>query len=163
MQSGNFLNINLAQAAKHAEGLEIQLTNRFFADLEQEEISGGEVRANILVHALAGNIYNIKISLDGAVTVPCDRCLDPLDIDIHSTETVKVKDDEEDEGDSPDLRYTETGSACYDLSWDIYEIIVTSLPIQRIHEDGKCDPDVLSYITGKDGFSERTADDHWDK
>ena len=48
MQSENLLHINLAHADEAAKRLDIELTDRFFADLEQEEISGGDVHADLL-------------------------------------------------------------------------------------------------------------------
>ena len=53
MQSENLLNINLAHVAEAAKRLDIELTDRFFADLEQEEISGGDIHAEIFVRATA--------------------------------------------------------------------------------------------------------------
>ena len=75
MQSENLLHINLAHADEAAKRLDIELTDRFFADLEQEEISGGDVHARIIVKASASNIYKVSISVEGQVIVPCDRCL----------------------------------------------------------------------------------------
>lgn len=150
MQSGNLLNINLARTAEVGERHEIELTNRFFADLEQEEISGGEVHATIVVRASAADIYHVKIDVTGKVTVPCDRCLDPLDIDIKATETLKVRDAEPEDGDDDNMLYLDAGKRCYDFSWQVYEIIATALPLQRIHAEGQCNEEVVCYITGDD-------------
>ena len=85
MQSENLLNINLAHAAEAAKRLDVELTDRFFADLEQEEISGGDVHAEIFVRASAGNIFNVQIKVKGNVIVACDRCLDPLSIEVEKS------------------------------------------------------------------------------
>ena len=103
MSSENLLNINLAQAASAGERIEIELSDRFFADLEQEEISGGEVHADILVKASAGSVFQIQIQVHGRVTVACDRCLDPLVLPVEAEETVKVKDADPDEGDDVEM------------------------------------------------------------
>ena len=103
MQSENLLNINLAHAAEAAKRLDVELTDRFFADLEQEEISGGEVHADILVKASAGSVFQIQIQVHGRVTVACDRCLDPLVLPVEAEETVKVKDTDPEEGDDVEM------------------------------------------------------------
>lgn len=148
MQSGNLLNINLTRTAEVSERHEIELTDRFFANLEQEEISGGEVHATIVVRASAADIYHVTIDVNGKVTVPCDRCLDPLDIEIEATETLRVKDADPDDSDGDEMLYLDAGKCCYDFSWQVYEIIATALPIQRIHAAGQCNEDVACYIMG---------------
>ena len=97
--------------------------------------------------ASAGNIYKVSISVEGQVIVPCDRCLDPLTIDIEASDTVNIKDGDEEDGDAAEMLYTIKGTSDFDLSWIVYEIIETSLPIQRVHPDGECNSEMLSYIT----------------
>lgn len=147
MQSENLLHINLTHADEAAKRLDIELTDRFFANLEQEEISGGDIHAHIIVKASAGDIFKVNINLEGYVTVPCDRCLEPLTINIKASDTVNIKDGDEEEGDSADLLYTIKGTPDYDLSWIVYEIIETALPMQRVHPNGECNSEMLSYIT----------------
>lgn len=146
MQSENLLNINLAHAAEAAKRLSIELSDRFFADLGQEEISGGDIHVDIMVKASADNIYNVDIHINGYVTVACDRCLDPLNIDVKTSDTIKVKDGEPTDSDAVDMLYTEGATPNIDLSWQIYEIVETSLPMQRVHKEGECNSEVTSYI-----------------
>lgn len=158
MQSDKLLNINLAQASEAAERLNIELTDRFFADLEQEEISGGDIHVEIFVKASAGDIYNVNIKADGHVTVACDRCLDPLDIEVETSDTLKVKDADPEDCDAPEMLYLEAGNPCFDFSWLVYEIIETALPMQRVHPEGLCNKEMLSYITAEENGDE----DDWD-
>lgn len=146
MQSDNLLNINLARVSETYEPVKVELSDRFFADLEQEEISGGEVVVELSVRASAGSIYKVHIKAEGYVTVECDRCLDPLRLDVNTTDTLNVKDADPEESDSVDMLYLEAGSNFYDFSWEVYEIIETSLPLQRIHPEGECNKEMESYI-----------------
>lgn len=146
MQSENLLNINLAHVAEAAKRLNIELSDRFFADLGQEEISGGEIHVEITVKVSAGNIYNVGIYAKGYVTVACDRCLDPLDINVEVSDTIKVKDGDPEDSDAADMLYLESSSPNIDISWQVYEIIETSLPMQRVHDEGECNPEVTAYI-----------------
>ena len=158
MQSKNLLNINLAHAAEAAKRLDIELTDRFFADLEQEEISGGDIHAEIFVKASAGDIFTVKIALKGQVRVACDRCLDPLTLNVDTSDTLKIKDAEPEDCDADDLLYLDAGNPCYDLSWVTYEIIETSLPMQRVHVAGECNKEVVSYIIADDNEDEDNED-----
>ena len=157
MSSENLLNINLAQAASAGERIEIELSDRCFADLEQEEISGGEVHADILVKASAGSVFQIQIQVHGRVTVACDRCLDPLVLPVEAEETVKVKDADPDEGDDVEMYYLEANCPYFELSWPLYEIIETALPLQRVHPENECNPDMTSYILPSEQDEEEGA------
>ena len=158
MQSDNLLYINLAHAADAAKRIHVELSNNFFANLEQEEISEGAVHADILVLASAGDIYTIKINLKGKVVVKCDRCLEPLTLSVKTEDIIKVKDGEPHEADAIELRYLEGNGSGYDLAWDVFEIIETSLPMQRVHELGECNQDMLGYILGEDDEIEASND-----
>lgn len=160
MQSVNLLNINLAQAAEAAKRLNIELTDRFFADLEQEEISGGEVRLDISVKPPVGNVYKVYVKAEGYVTVACDRCLDSLQIDVNTEDVLKIKDTDPENADAMDMLYLEANTSCYDISWQVYEIIETSLPMQRVHPDGECNPEMLGFImSNSEDEQERNLDD----
>ena len=100
----------------------------------------------------------IKIALKGQVTVACDRCLDPLTLNVDTSDTLKIKDAEPEDCDADDLLYLDAGNPCYDLSWVTYEIIETSLPMQRVHAAGKCNKEVVSYIIADDNEDEDNED-----
>lgn len=148
MRSENLLYINLAQAAKDGKRLTVRLDESFFAGLGQEEISDGDVQAEISVRASAADIYDIDLHLTGTVTVMCDRCLEPLDLRIDTHDSLQAKDGAPEDNDAPELLYTEGAEPGVDLSWGVYEIIETSLPIQRMHTEGECNPEMTGYIIG---------------
>ena len=146
MQSENPLHINLARLGNQPYRFEIELTNRFFADLEQEEISGGDVHAQILVKAMTDCIYQIQAQMQGRVVTLCDRCLEPLTLTVQAETELKVKDAPPHESDDPEMQYLEADNPCYDLSWDLYEAIETAMPIQRVHPEDECNPEMTRYI-----------------
>jgi len=151
MQSDTPLYINLAQAAEAPQSLDTELHNRFFEDLDQEEIIGGNVSVHLDIRGLPNGIFTIKVHASGEVTVACDRCLDNLELGVETQETVRLKHSRPDESDAPDMIYADTACALYDLSWTIYEIIETSLPLQRTHPEGECNPEVMRYIRHDEG------------
>ncbi len=146
MQSENPLHINLARFGNQPYRFEIELTDRFFADLEQEEISGGDVHAQILVKAMTDCIYQIQAQMQGRVVTLCDRCLEPLTLTVQAETELKVKDAPPHESDDPEMQYLEADNPCYDLSWDLYEAIETAMPIQRVHPEDECNPEMTRYI-----------------
>ena len=48
------------------------------------------------------------------------------------------------------------------MSWQLYEIIETALPMQRVHAEGECNKDMVSYIMTADD-EENSFDDEEDE
>ena len=150
MQSKGLLHINLAQASAKAESIHVALDSSFFSSLDQEEIEGGNINVTLKVKTPVHQIYAVTVDIEGSVIVRCDRCLDPLTLNIEAHEEIKVKDGEQEENDGWDLKYAECTDSSHDFSWDIYEIAETSLPMQRVHEEGECNPDMVGRIMRDD-------------
>lgn len=146
MQSEKQLHIDLSKASQQSQTINFQVCDEFFNDLQQEEIEGGQVDVSLTVKPSANNIYNINIHVKGFVEVLCDRCLELLQIPIEVDDTIKVKDGLEEDFDADDIKYTEGRTSEYNLDWDVYEIIETSLPIQRVHPIDQCNQDVVQRI-----------------
>ena len=87
----------------------------------------------------------------------CDRCLDPLVLPVEAEETVKVKDADPDEGDDVEMYYLEANCPYFELSWPLYEIIETAHPLQRVHPENECNPDMTSYILPSEQDEEEDA------
>lgn len=158
MQSTDRLTIDLRQAAQSATPLTFSLDDAFFQDLDQQEIAGGHVCLTLSVKAPTqgspSEVYQLTAKLQGTVTVLCDRCLDPLELPVSTGETYRVgyeadepqTDDSLSDTDIDDTLYTATPEGLYCASWDIYSLIELSLPTQRLHPEGACDPDMLERI-----------------
>ena len=87
-----------------------------------------DVAVDVLRH---GVTCDVECSISGTVTVPCDRCLEPLEIEIE-TDFSQVYAPEGDE---------------IDLSQDIYDYVCTALPLQRVHAEGDCDPETIKFLS----------------
>ncbi len=146
MQSESPLQIDLAQASQQGSTLNISLNDSYFKGLDQEEIEGGQFDVKLTVKPAQNDIYSIKVEVEGVAKVLCDRCLDVLSLPVNAIETIKVKDGAVEDFDGEDLRYTEGRNTKFDFSWDIYEIIETSLPLQRVHPIGECNPEMIGQI-----------------
>lgn len=148
MRSESPLHINLHTAAHAAAPYHAHLTDSFFAELEQEEISGGDVNVEVNVKETAGGNYTLYIKVHGSVVVACDRCLSPLSLPVDAEEEVQAKDGEASEAqDASDTLFTDKSGELPQLPWTVYEIIETSLPLQRMHPIGECDPAITALIS----------------
>ena len=100
---------------------DFQLDSAFFASVEKSEILSGEVAAHVTLN-LREDDYTLMITVNGTVFVTCDRCLDPMPIDIDANdEMMECSNDES-----------------IDLTWLAYEIVSINIPIVHSHQPGEC-------------------------
>jgi uncharacterized metal-binding protein YceD (DUF177 family) len=139
------LPVDFFAAARDNQPCQFTLNDAFFEHLEQEEILGGDLIARISVRESAGGRFTARAHVEGSVRTRCDRCLEAVTFPIMADDSwvfSYAADEMEDEGDVIPLETT----APYDLAWNIYETIALALPLQRVHKDGDCDPDMLSRL-----------------
>ena len=122
--------IDLSRLPIGTHSFDIQLNNDFFASLEKSEILSGEVAAKATLN-LREEDYQLNITVHGTVFVVCDRCLDPMPLEINDEQ--EIWSDEEDNQTSNIKHQTSL-----DLSWLAYEIVSINIPIVHSHQPGEC-------------------------
>ena len=126
--------IDLTRLSIGTHSFDIQLDDDFFSSLEKSEILNGTVTGRATLN-LREEDYQLNIAVHGTVFVVCDRCLDPMPLDINDEQEI-FSDDEEDP--------TENGKCpngkCLDLSWLAYEIVSINIPLVHSHQPGECNP-----------------------
>ncbi|MBR1889161.1 MAG: DUF177 domain-containing protein [Alloprevotella sp.] len=131
------------EAAEGTSHKEVILDDAFFGQLEQDEIRGGNVTATYSVSKPNSASTKIEIELSGQVKVACDRCLNDLNLDVDfADESTFASNSEEQAFYYTDARHP----GLFNLGWYLYESIVTSLPIERFHEQADCDADMTRLI-----------------
>ena len=124
--------------------------NRFFEQFEESEIKKGSV--NIRVKLEKRSTYlRLIFELQGEVELICDRCLEYYLQPIESSNQMLVKFSETETDDGDDIIYIHPGAHQVEVGKLIYEFIVLSIPIRRIHpeeQNGKslCNPDMLHKL-----------------
>ena len=136
-------NIDLKGLKSAILELEFALDNAFFADIDGEEFQKGTVKAFVTVKKNR-ELFDFSFALKGTVVVPCDRCLDDLEIEVDTENTLRVKlgDDYADDGD---IVIVPEQDGDLNIAWYLYEFIVLALPMKRVHAPGKCNHE----MTGK--------------
>ncbi len=116
-------------------------------------VSHGQIQTTVEVEGNTRTMFKLHIHSVGQVSVPCDRCLADMQIPIDTDDTLAVKlgDDYLDEGDVVVIPATD---GYIDTAQFIYEFVVLSLPMKRVHEQGQCDEATLraldSHLTSMD-------------
>jgi uncharacterized metal-binding protein YceD (DUF177 family) len=122
----------------------------FFTFFEEGEIGHGKVDIKVV---LTKGIRQMQfdIYLDGWVEVACDLCLDAFNQDIKADYTLFGKFGEGNSEAEVDVIWFSDGDYEIDLASYIYEYIVLSLPMKKVHPDDPdgesgCDPDMLDRL-----------------
>ncbi|MBE6233373.1 MAG: hypothetical protein E7118_02725 [Bacteroidales bacterium] len=139
-----------------------QTGKEFFEIFENTEVLDAHLDTDVRVEK-SGRYIGVDCDVRGKVTVECDRCLDELDmpVDVEIRLSVKYGSEESSEEPQPGEReviFIPETDAELDLSQIIYDYVCLSLPMQRTHEVGECNPDAMKYFETPEGGSDFTED-----
>lgn len=100
-------------------------------------------------------LMELSVRIEGEVEIECDRCADEYMqmVDYSGSVVVKLSEqaDELREQQDGDIIWLSPRESKLDLSDWIYESIILSLPLQRVHADiNDCNQEVLKYISRGD-------------
>lgn len=113
-----------------------------FEAFESPEIKDGACQVEVDMER-SDTLMMLDIRIRGHVVVPCDRCLEDCRIPIDFEGQLPVRISEQPREYDGEELWLLPGEDEMDLAQYIYESIVLSLPYQRVHPDGECDPDML--------------------
>ena len=134
MSEQNHYMIDLSRLPVGTQQFDIQLDNDFFASLEKTEILSGNISAKATLN-LREEDYQLSIAVHGTVFVVCDRCLDPMPLDINDEQEIFSEDEEHEE-----TVHRKSSNRTLDLSWLAYEIVSINIPLVHSHQPGACNP-----------------------
>ena len=115
---------------------DITLDDAFFKSLEKTEILGGQVEGKATLN-LREEDYQLNIAVHGTVFVVCDRCLEPMPLEIEDEQEIFSEDEEMGDDDEIVPRQSSNRQSL-DLSWLVYEIVSVNIPIVHSHQPGEC-------------------------
>ncbi len=98
-------------------------------------IISGEVKVTATLDRGATGAMRLEVVMEGSVVVPCDRCLEDCELPVDYRGRFAVKFSEEEHPFEGDVMWLNPGDATIDLEQYIYESIVLSLPLQRVHPE----------------------------
>ena len=120
--------IDLSRLPVGTHSFDIQLDSDFFASLEKSEILNGNVVCKATLN-LREEDYQLNIAVHGTVFVVCDRCLDPMPLEIDDEQEIFSADEENDQM---------VNGQTVNLQWLAYEIVSINIPIVHSHQPGEC-------------------------
>ena len=122
--------------------LEFRFDDSLFAAYENTDIRHAQGRVGVTLLRSA-SMLELKVSIRGSVVVACDRCLDDCTVPVEFDGTLVVKFSDEVSDYDGEVMWLLPMEDEIDLKQYIYESIVLSLPYQRVHPEGECNPEML--------------------
>lgn len=132
---------------------EFSVNQAFFDAFENDKVS--EATADILlVVDKKPNMLLMDFTITGEVTLPCDRCLETLILDLEGYNEVIVKFGEQadvEETDEAEIITLPSGDTEMDLAQLIYEYICLLIPFRNVHADDEngnstCNAEVMKKL-----------------
>lgn len=141
-----------------AEGqhvFEYDIDSQFFGLIEESMIEDGQLKAKVLLTKQT-TMLTLDFDIKGTVKTLCDRCLDPLELSVKHKARIYVKFGEEYDEPSEEIVVLPHDEHQINVAHLIYEFIGLSLPVQRVHKDDSCDPQMIAKL---EEFKDHHADD----
>ena len=124
---------------------EYLLDSRFFADIGGEDIQKGKINTRLTI-AKKGGGFDLSFTFNGIVTIPCDRCLDDMDLPIETTAHLIVKFGKDYSEESDEIVIIPEPEGIINLAWFLYEFVALTIPIKHVHTPGKCNKLMTSKL-----------------
>ncbi len=106
------------------------------------EINGASCVADVRLERAESQLA-LDVRIRGEVVVACDRCLEDCRIPVDFQGRLLVKFSEEPCEYDGEVLWLHPVDNEVDLAQYLYESVVLSLPYQRVHPEGECDPAML--------------------
>tara|TARA_R110002012_G_scaffold70628_3_gene181726 strand:- start:893 stop:1432 length:540 start_codon:yes stop_codon:yes gene_type:complete len=150
---------------------EYDIDNEFFEHFEYDDLNSANVKVDLLLEKKT-TMMELTFKASGAVNVNCDITNEPYDQPIDGRLFLVIKFGEEFNDENEDLLILPHGEFEVNIQQYIYELIVLSIPLKRVHpgvEDGTLESDVLDKLeelsinNNENKNDEDEIDPRWDK
>jgi uncharacterized metal-binding protein YceD (DUF177 family) len=137
--------VDLKSLSPGVHEFEYSLENKFFIDIDGTEVQKGKVKV-FLTAKRTSLMFEMNFRIEGAVFVPCDRCLDDMELPIESKNRLIVKFGKEYAEESDEIVVIPEEEGAINLAWFLYEFVALAVPMKRVHPPGKCNKAVSSKL-----------------
>ncbi|MEI6754754.1 MAG: DUF177 domain-containing protein [Paludibacter sp.] len=137
-------NVVLKDLNEGSKMFEYELNDEYFKKIDSPEIQHGNVHAKVQVQPKQG-LFELSFNLEGAVIIPCDRCLDDMTQPIQYKEKLKVKFGEQ-FSEEDEIVIVPESEGAINIAWFLYEFIVLNIPIKHVHATGECNKTMVTKL-----------------
>ena len=143
-----------------------QAGKEFFEGYDNTEVLDAQLDIKTLVDK-SGRYIGVDCDITGWLVVECDRCLEdlnmPIDVEVRlSVKFGEVDSSEEIQDGEREVIFLPVDNTELDMSQIVYDYVCTSLPLQRVHKEGECNPIAMKYYGSQknEEASEEVAGDN---
>lgn len=147
---------------------EYQITKAFFEDFEYDDFESCNIKVNVVLEKKS-TMLELDFKHNGTVHVPCDLTGEMFDLPVKGKLHLVVQFGDAFNNDNEELLILPHGEHQIDLSQYIYEMIVLSIPLKRVHpgvKDGTLTSSVLDKLNElrvrEADKKEEETDPRWD-
>ena len=137
--------VDLKNMQQNVQVIEYLLDNLFFTNIGGEDIQKGKINVKLTISKKAG-LFDLSFSINGIVVIPCDRCLDDMDLPIETTAHLVVKFGKDYSEESDEIVVIPETEGIINLAWFLYEFIAMAIPIKHVHAPGKCNKQMTTKL-----------------
>ncbi len=130
-------NVDLKNLTLGVHNFEYLLENKFFVDIDGTEVQKGRVKVSLSVKR-SSMMFEMNFQIEGVVYVPCDRCLDDVELPINTHNRLIVKFGKEYVEESDEVVVIPEEEGSINVAWFLYEFIALAVPMKHVHAPGKC-------------------------
>lgn len=149
-----------------------QINKAFFDFFEYDDFESSDIKVSVVLEKKS-TMLELNFKHKGTVHVPCDLTNEMFDMPIKGKLKLIVQFGEVFNDDNDELLILPHGEYQIDVSQTIYEMIVLSIPLKRIHpgiKEGTLDTEALKKLkelsvteTKIANKEEQNIDPRWDK
>jgi len=128
--------------------IECHLDESFFNLEEQIEVRRADVDATVEVTRKSESAYRLEVSCRGTVTIPCDRCLDDLDLPVDVDYRLNVEQTGTELDDTNDeLLIVPSDWRELDVAPIVRDTVLLAIPMSHCHEsEDECNAAMLDVL-----------------
>lgn len=161
MKSLKDFTINFVGLKQGTHNFDYEIDNKFFKEFDFDDFSKANFRIALLFEKQS-TLMQLTFSFKGNVTVPCDRCLDDVDIPVEGEERLIVKFGNE-ESDNEEILVLPEQEYQINVAQYIYEFIEIHIPQKRVHPEGECNIEVVNKLEELSKNNTNNIDPRWGK
>jgi uncharacterized metal-binding protein YceD (DUF177 family) len=137
--------IDLKGMQADAETYEFLLDNLFFVNIDGPEVQKGKLKVMLNVKK-SPHAFELNFQIEGLVYVPCDRCLEDVELPVNTSDNLVVKFGREHGGEGDNIIIVPEKEGEINVAWLIYEFIALAIPMKHVHAPGKCSKAVMGKL-----------------
>jgi uncharacterized metal-binding protein YceD (DUF177 family) len=150
---------------------EYQINKSFFDQFDYDDFENANITSNVLLEKKT-TFMELTVKHKGTVFVPCDLTNEMFDLSIKGKIKMVIQFGDEFNNDNETLLILPHGDHQIDVSQYVYENIVLSIPLKRVHpgiKDGTLQSDALDKLNElkvekiKKQAEKQDIDPRWDK